>query len=62
MKQPNRIEEQIDKIRIDFYEKTKHMSRKEFLQYFRKIGEEVAQEYGFKIADSLETPGEKKKL
>jgi hypothetical protein len=47
------IEAEIDKIRIDIYEKTKHMSDSEFLDYFRKIGENAAKKYGFKLVESL---------
>jgi hypothetical protein len=55
MRQPDTIEDELDKIRVDIYEETKNLSRKEFLEYFRKIGEEAAKKYGFTIAKPLDS-------
>ncbi|MDR2142263.1 MAG: hypothetical protein LBR11_10840 [Deltaproteobacteria bacterium] len=49
----NSIEDEIDKIRLEIYEETKNMSRKEYLDYFRKAGEEAAKQYGFTITKPL---------
>lgn len=49
----NKIEQEIDDIRVNIYEKTKNMSDHEFLNYFKKRGEEAAQKYGFQIARSF---------
>jgi len=43
------IEREIDRIRLEIYEETKHMTRAELREYFRKCAEETAKEYGFKI-------------
>jgi hypothetical protein len=53
MKNLNASDDWIHKVRIDIYEKTKNVSRKEFHEYFRKRGEEIAKQYGFTIARSL---------
>jgi hypothetical protein len=49
----NNIEDEIDRIRVNIYEKTKNMSCKEFLEYFRKRGEEAEKKYGFQIAKTI---------
>jgi hypothetical protein len=56
MKKSNTIEDELDAIRLNIYERTKNMSRKEFLEYFNKLGDEMAEKYGFKIVDSLDSP------
>jgi hypothetical protein len=53
MKKTNIIEDEIDRIRVSIYEKTKNMSCQEFLEYFKKRGEEASKKYGFQIAKSM---------
>ena len=43
------IEREIDEIRLRIHERTKHMTRAELCEYYRKSGEEAAKKYGFKI-------------
>jgi len=52
MKTNSRIENEIDKIRLEIYNKTKHMTNQELTEYYRKSGEESAKKYGFKIVES----------
>ncbi|MDR2198908.1 MAG: hypothetical protein LBR53_05545 [Deltaproteobacteria bacterium] len=44
----------IHRVRIEIYEKTKNMSTDEFLEYFRRSGEETAKKYGFTIEKPLD--------
>jgi len=46
------IEREIDEIRLRTYEETKHMTRAELSEYYRKSGEETAKKYGFRIVES----------
>jgi hypothetical protein len=54
----NTSEDWIHKVRLETYEKTKNMSRKEFHEYFRKSAEEAAKQYGFTIAKPLNSKGD----
>ena len=45
---PNTIEQEINQIRLQIYEETKHMTVEERVERVNKIGEEAAQKYGFK--------------
>jgi hypothetical protein len=54
MKNPNTIEDEIDEIRIDLYEKTKNMSLEQFQDYFSTRAEIAAKKYGFTIARSID--------
>ncbi|MDR1872280.1 MAG: hypothetical protein LBS60_10270 [Deltaproteobacteria bacterium] len=58
MRKSDTIENEVDKIRVDIYERTKNMTRKEFLEYFKKRGEEAAKKYGFRIAKPLDSKGD----
>ena len=49
----NWIEKEIDEIRMAHYEKTKHLSRNEFLEQSRKESRELAKKYGFKIVSQV---------
>jgi len=49
----NWIEKEIDEIRSAHYERTKHLSRKEFLELSHKESQELAKQYGFKIITQL---------
>ncbi|MDR1871874.1 MAG: hypothetical protein LBS60_08165 [Deltaproteobacteria bacterium] len=57
MRKTNTLDDELDKISVEIYEETKNMSRKEFLEYFRKHGEEAAKKYGFTIAEPLDSKG-----
>ena len=48
------IETEVDEIRLRIYEKTKHMTREEEKEYYRKSGEESAKKYGFKIVSRID--------
>ena len=52
MKKPNTIEDEIDAIRLQIYEETKHMTPSQLTEYYRKSGEATAKKYGFKIVAS----------
>ena len=45
----NPIEQEVNKIRLQIYEKTKDMTAEQLTEYYRKSGESSAQKYGFKI-------------
>jgi len=49
MKIYNSIEQEVNKIRIQIYEKTKDMTPEQLTEYYRKSGESSAKKYGFKI-------------
>lgn len=49
MKTINTIEQEVDKIRLRIYEKTKDMTPAQLTEYFKKSGENSAKKYGFKI-------------
>jgi hypothetical protein len=55
MNNSSAIEDEIDQIRIDLYEKTKNMSLDEFQAYFTTRAEITAKKYGFTIAKSLDS-------
>jgi len=48
------IEREIDRIRLEIYEETKHMTNEELNEYYRKSGEAVAEKYGFKIVYNID--------
>ena len=52
MKNRNLIEQEINKIRLNIYEKTKDMTPQQLTDYYRKSGEASAQKYGFKLVES----------
>ena len=52
MKAISPIEQEINQIRLNIYEKTKDMTPEELTEYYRKSGEESAKKYGFKIVES----------
>ena len=54
MKTPNTIEDEIDAIRLAIYKKIKGMTTPQVTEYYRKSGEAVAKEFGFKIYASVE--------
>jgi len=46
------IEQEVNQIRLQIYEKTKDMTPAELTEYYRRSGEASAKKYGFKIVDS----------
>jgi len=46
------IEQEINKIRLEIYEKTKDMTPAQLTEYYRKSGEASAKKYGFKVVAS----------
>jgi hypothetical protein len=62
MKNRNPIEDEIDQIRIDLYEKTKNMSLEEFQDYFATRAEATAKKYGFTIAYHLNCKSDNKNI
>jgi len=43
------IEKEINEIRLDYYERTKHLSDEERMKQSRKESQALAKKYGFKI-------------
>jgi len=54
MKTTNVIEQEIDQIRIQIYEKTKDMTPVQLTAYYQKSGEASAKKYGFEIITSAD--------
>jgi hypothetical protein len=52
MKAISAIEQEVNKIRLEIFEKTKDMTPSELTEYYRKNGEAAAKKYGFKIVAS----------
>jgi len=52
MKTISSIEQEVNKIRLQIYEKTKDMTPSQLTEYYRKSGEASAKKYGFKIVAS----------
>ena len=52
MKNRNAIEQEINTIRLNIYEKTKDMTPRQLTEYYRKSGEASAQKYGFRLVES----------
>ena len=46
------IEQEVNQIRLQIYEKTKDMTPAELTEYYRRSGEASAKKYGFKIVAS----------
>ena len=56
MKTINKIEQEINQIRLRIYEETKNMTPAQRVERVNKIGEAAAKKYGFKrIASARET-------
>jgi len=49
MKTANTIEQEVNQIRLQIYEKTKDMTAAQLTAYYQKSGEASARKYGFKI-------------
>jgi len=54
MRTPNTIEDEVDAIRRQIHEKTKHMTPSQRTEYYRKSGEAIAKELGIKIYANAE--------
>ena len=54
MKTSNKIEQEINQIRIAIYEETKDMTPAERAESINKFGEEAAKKYGFKRIERVE--------
>ena len=52
MKKPNTIEDEIDRIRLEIYEETKHMTPAQRAARTNRIAEAAAKKYGFKTVPS----------
>ena len=50
MKTISKIEQEVNQIRLNIYEKTREMTPAQLTEYYRKSGEVTAKSYGFKIA------------
>ena len=51
-KNDDTIEREIDRIRLQIYEKTKDMTPFELTEYYRKSGEASAKKYGFELIEN----------
>ena len=49
MKTINKVEQEVNRIRLEIYEETKHMTPAQRVEYYNKIGEAEVKKYGFKI-------------
>lgn len=49
MKTYDRFEDELDDIRVALYEKTKHMSDREFTEHIRSESRKIAAEYGLNL-------------
>jgi len=57
VKKPNTIEDEIDRIRLEIYEETKHMTDAEYVAYIRKSAEEGVARYDYKLVPSTKHKG-----
>ena len=51
------VEQEVNQIRLQIYEKTKDMTPEQLTEYYRKSGEATAQKYGFKVVTSANYHG-----
>ena len=54
MKKANTIEDEINRIRLKIYKRTKDMTPAQRTEYYRKSGEASAKKYGFTICAGVE--------
>jgi len=52
MKTPDTIEQEVNQIRLQIYERTKYMTPAQLTDYYKKSGEASSRKYGFKIISS----------
>ena len=53
MKTPNTIEDELDRIRVDLYEKTKDMTPGEIVAYIRAQVAPVLKEFGIRTVNEI---------
>ena len=53
MNTTRKIEQEVNQIRLQIYEKTKDMTPSQLTEYYRKSGETSAHKHGFKIVASV---------
>ena len=56
MKKISSIEQEVNRIRLEIYEETKHMTPAQRAERTNKIAEALAKQYGFKIVASAKPP------
>jgi hypothetical protein len=54
------IERELDAIRIDLYEQTKHITASEKTDFFNKAAAALSKKYGFKIISKVEQRNQNK--
>jgi len=54
VKTVSKIEKELNEIRLQIYEETKDMTPHERCEYYRRHGETITKEYGFKSYSSAE--------
>jgi len=52
MKTPDTIEQEVNQIRLQIYERTKGMTPAQLTEYYKNSGEASSRKYGFKIISS----------
>jgi len=55
MKTISDIEQEVNKIRLEIYEKTKDMTPAQIADYYRKSTDATIEKYGFRVIDSAKT-------
>ena len=53
MKTPNTIEDEIDAIRLQNYEETKHMTPEQRVEHVKRNTADVIRQYGMKVVASV---------
>jgi len=48
------VEDEIDKIRLQIYEETKGLTKEQYAERMRRIGEEFTKEYGIRLTSMVE--------
>ena len=61
MNTSSRIEQVVNKIRLQIYEETKDLSREQRIERTNKIAEDAAKKYGFKIVASAKDSDARRK-
>ena len=52
MKAISKIEQEVNQIRLEIYEKTKDMTPAQLTEYYRKSTDDTIKKYGFKVIAS----------
>jgi hypothetical protein len=61
MKNPNTIEEELNKTRERLYEETKNMTAEEHVAYIKSLATPILKEYGLRTLNQIEAEGEREK-